>query len=91
MWYSLVLIWACAANPASVHGMSNPDPKAIGCDSKGLWGYTDPLLDFQTLIDCNTAGHRFQTQQPHTYIAWRCVSDPNKEPWADAKENQKRP
>ena len=75
-WFSLVLVFACAGNASAMPW--SPTPDQVACD-KGLWGYTDPLLDFKTMSDCNTAGHRMIEQQPHVYVTWRCVSDPNKE------------
>jgi hypothetical protein len=77
-WQSLILIWACAGNPSALPGV-NPDPYAAGCQ-RDHWGYTDPVLDFQTLSDCNTAGHRMTQQNPRVYVTWRCVADPNKPP-----------
>lgn len=83
MWYSLVLIFACAGNPSAQAW--SPSPQQVICD-KGHWGYTDPLLDFQKLSDCNTAGYLVSKQQPHVYVTWRCVADPKKEAWSDQDE-----
>lgn len=84
MWYSLILIWACAGNPSAHPGVNllSPDPMAPGC-AGDHWGYTDPVMDFQTLSDCHTAGHVMQQQNPHVYVSWRCVGDPKKKPWAE--------
>lgn len=74
-WYSLVLIFACAGNPSAQAW--SPSPEQTACD-KGLWGYTDPLFDFRTKSDCDTAGHRMIEQQPRFYLTWHCVIDPKK-------------
>jgi len=74
-WYSLVLIYACTGNPMA-HPWS-PTPDQVVCD-KGHWGYTDPILDFQSLSECNTGGRRIIDQQPHFYTTWRCVADEKK-------------
>lgn len=74
---SLILIWACQGNP-SASPRVDPDPQAVGCRADH-WGYTDPLLDFRNLADCNMAGQRFVQQPPHVYMTWHCVPDPKKE------------
>jgi hypothetical protein len=74
---SLILVWACAGSP-SAQARVDPDPHAVGCE-QDHWGYTQPLLDFRSRTDCNTAGMRLVQQPPHVYMTWRCIEDPKKD------------